>query len=631
MLSDTIHERMKGWFARILLALIIVSFALFGVDTYFKGGGGQWVAEVDKQKISGLEFDELLKQEQARLRGLGEKNPAKLESKELKQRVLDQMIRERILIQTALARGYDVSEEALAPAVMSNPGFQENGKFSEQLFERFLTQQRMSRGQFFQSLKREALVNNMMGVPLASAFMPKSVTEHLAGLMAEQREVSKAMVAAEPFISSARVEDAAIEAYYQAHPELSRVEEQAKVEYVVFSPEALLGAVMVSEADSNAYYDQHVSEFSSPEQREIAHILIRVAPGASQADKQAAEIRAAEALQKAQAAPKNFGELAKQLSQDPASASRGGDLGFIAAGAIFPSVEKVAFEMKPGEVRGPVQSPAGYHVLLLKSVKAGAQRPLAEVKDLVAEGARRQLALRRFNEEADKFGDLVYAQFSSLKPAAEQYKLTVQTSGWLTRTGGAGVLNNERLLQSLFSDEAVQQKRNTEAIEVSPNTLVAARIVEHKPAGQKALAEVRGEIEKILLREQASKLALQQGEKHLAELRQGRAVAAVKFGQPTRVDRQNATGLTQDEVRATFQIPAQQLPNHAGVAGEAGYAILRVSRLEAAPERLAEMRQVAPLLLQQGYGLLLGEAYVDSLKRQANIEIRAGALEKVER
>lgn len=631
MLSDTVHERMKGWFARILLGLIIISFALFGVDTYFKGGGGKYVAEVDKQKISGLEFDELVKQEQTRLRSLGEKDPAKLESKELKQRVLDQMIRERVLIQTALARGYDVSEDALAPAVMSNPNFQENGKFSEQLFERFLGQQRMSRGQFLQSLKREALVNNMMGVPLASAFVPKTAVERLAALMAEQREVSKAVVAVEPFLSRARVEQAAIESYYQAHPEISRVAEQAKVEYVTFSPEALVSAVTVSDADIKAYYDQHLAEFSTPEQRDVAHILIRVAPSASQADKQAAEAKVAQVLQKAQAEPKNFGELAKQFSQDPSTANRGGELGLIGPGSIFPAVEKAVFEMKQGEVRGPVQSPAGYHVLLLKSVKGGVQRPFAEIKDLVAEGARRQQATRRFAEEADKFGDLVYAQFSSLKPAADQYKLTVQTSDWLTRAGGAGIFKNDRLLQAIFSDEATKQKRNTEAIEVAPNTLVAARVLEYKPAGQKPMAEVRGEIEKILLREQAMKLAVQQGESDLADLRQGRAVASLKFGQPIKVDRQSTEGLPAAEIRTVFQIAGQQLPTYTGVAGDAGYTILRVSKPETAPERVAEMGQMAPVMLQRGYATLLGAAYVESLKQHANISVRSEMLEKGER
>lgn len=632
MLSDTIHERMKGWFARILLALIIVSFALFGVDAYFKGtGGGQWVAEVGKQKISALDFDELVKQEQTRLRSQGEKDPAKLEGVDLKRRVLDQMIRERVLLQAAIGRGYDISDDAVLPAVVNNPVFQENGQFSEQRFEQFLRQQRMSRSQFLQSLKQEALVNNMMGVPLASMFIPKSASEHLAQLLGEQREVSKALIAAEPFLTKVHVEDAAIEAYYKAHPELSRVEEQAKVDYVVFSPEVLLPGITVSDADAKAYYEQHASEFSTPEQREASHILIRISPEAKDAGKKAAEQKAADVLKQAKANPAKFAELAKEFSQDPSTAGTGGELGLITPGSIFPAVEKALFEMKPGEVGGPVQSPAGLHILLLKSVKASTQRPFAEVKDLVMEGARRQAAMRRFNEEADKFGDLVYAQYASLKPAAEQYKLTIQASDWIGRAGGPGVLKNERLMQALFSDEAIKQKRNTEAIEVAPNTLVAARIADYKPAGQRPVAEVRADIERILAREQAAKMAVEQGEHALAELRQGHSVAGLSFGPAKPLTRQSAEGFAPAEVRAVFQANAK-LPAYAGLALErGGYAVYRISAASTPPERVAEARQLTPVLLQRTTAMQIGAAYVDSLKEDTKIDIRNELLEKSER
>ncbi len=634
MLSDTIHERMKGWFARILLGLIIISFALFGVDAYFKGsGGGQWVAEVGKQKISALEFDDLVRQEQARLRSQGETDPAKLEAADLKQRVLDQMIRERVLLQAAVARGYEISDEAVLPAVVANPIFQENGQFSEQRFEQFLRQQRMSRAQFLQSLKQEALVNNMVGVPLASMIIPKSASQHLAQLLGEQREVSRAVIGLESFLAKAHVDDAAIQAYYTAHPEVSHVEEQARVEYVVFSPDVLLPGITVTEADAKAYYDQHASDFATPEQREASHILIRIPPDAKEADKKAAEQKAAEVLQQAKADPAKFAALAREFSQDPSTAGKGGDLGTITPGSIFPAVEKAIFEMKPGEVSGPVQSPAGLHILLLKSMKPATQRPFAEVKDIALEDARREAAMRRFNEEADKFGDLVYAQYASLKPAADQYKLTIQTSDWIGRRGAAaGVLKNDRLLHAIFSDEAVKQKRNTEAIEVSPNTLVAARIAEYKPAGQRPLAEVRAQIERILAREQAATLAREQGEHDLAELRQGRSVAGASFGPAKTVTRQDADGFAPAEVRAVFQADVKQLPAYTGLALEDGsYALYRISGASTSAEGIKQAEQMAPALLQRTTAMLIGAAYVDSLKQHTNIEIRQSALEKAER
>jgi peptidyl-prolyl cis-trans isomerase D len=279
-----------------------------------------------------------------------------------------------------------------------------------------------------------------------------------------------------------------------------------------------------------------------------------------------------------------------------------------------------------------VQSPAGLHILLLKSIKPRSERPFAEVKDLVVEGARRQAAMRRFNEEAEKFGDLVYAQFASLKPAAEQYKLAIQTTDWIGRTGAQGIFKNERLLQAVFSDEAIKQKRNTEAIEVAPNTLVAARVLEYKPAGQRPVTEVRADIERILAREQARKAAIEQGERALAELRQGRPVAGLSFGQPRLVSRQSGEGLAADEVRAVFQAGAKQLPAYAGLALEqGGYAVYRISKALAPQERVAEAQQLAPVLLQRTSALLIGSAFVDSLKENTKIEIRTEMLEKAER
>jgi peptidyl-prolyl cis-trans isomerase D len=183
----------------------------------------------------------------------------------------------------------------------------------------------------------------------------------------------------------------------------------------------------------------------------------------------------------------------------------------------------------------------------------------------------------------------------------------------------------------LFSDEAIKQKRNTEAIEVAPNTLVAARIAEYKPAGQRPLAELRAEIGTILRREQAGRLAVQQGESDLAELRQGRPVASLKFGRPAKLDRQGVQGFAEAETRAAFQLPAKALPGYAGVAGDAGYTILRVAPASVVPERAAEMAQMVPVVLQRGYATLLGEAYVDSLKQHASINVRNELLEKAER
>lgn len=633
MLSDFVHERLKGWFARILLGLIIVSFALFGIDAYFQStGGGQWAAKVEGQTIAALEFDEALKREQARLRELGERDPARLESPELRRQVLDGLIRGQVLVRAAIERGYDLPEEMLFARIAAEPAFQENGRFSQERFQTFLTQRRLSRGQFLQIMRQESLVDHMLGVAVASVIVPKTTGEQLARALAEQREVSRALISAENFLAEARVDDEAIAAHYAAHPELSRVPERIRVAYVVFSPEALLSSVDPGEAELRAYYDSHRNEFAEPESREAAHILIRVPSGASGSEREAAAKRAAEILERAKAAPHTFAALAREFSQDPSTARRGGDLGTIVPGSVFPELEKALAAMKPGEVSGPVQSPAGLHVLLLKSVQPARVRPFEEVRDRVAEAARRDAALRRFNEEAEKFGDLVYAQPGSLEPAAAQYGLRVQVSDWLAREGRLPFpFDNERLLSMLFSSEAIQERRNTEAVEVAPNTLAAARVLEHQPASQRPLAEVREQIARILAREKALKLAREHGQRLLERLRKGEAVPELAFDAPRTVERRGGAGLSPDALRTVFATPATSLPAYAGHATPEGFAVYRISRVTVPAERLAEARQLAPAVLLRAQSSLVSQAYAESVRQRARVEVNEKVLQKAER
>ena len=633
MLSETIHERMKGWFARILLGLIIISFALFGIDTYFHGTGGQqWVAEVNGEKIPALEFEDRLKREQARLREMGVRDPAQLESVKLRQQVLDEIIRERVLFQAALARGYDLPPEAVLARLAQEPAFQENGQFSEQRLQAFLAQRGLSQAQLVQMLRQDALVNHVMSVAVASTIVPQEPSGRLARALAETREVSRAFLAAEAVLPEVKVSEAEIEAYYRAHPELFRVPEQARVAYVVFSPEALLPSIELSEAALEEYYQRHGAEFAEPERRRLSHILLRLRPDAPPAEVAAARKKAEAILQEVRAAPGRFAELAKQYSADSSSAERGGDLGWLTPGALFPEVEREAFALKNGAIGGPVRSPAGLHIVMVTGVEPARSRPFQEVRQQVAEAARREAAMRRFSEEAEKFSDLVYAQFQSLEPAAKQYNLKIQVTGWLARVGQSPPpFDNERLRAAVFADEAVRHQRNTEAIEVAPNTLVAARVLEYRPAGQRSLDEVRGEIEGILKRELARKRVHERGQAVLERLRKGESVTGLSFDAPRLLDRRAAEGFDADAMRVVFGARAEPLPAYAGQATQDGFAIYRISRVMVDDDRLRQMQGIAPALLQRAQTSLIAQAYADSVRNQAKVEIRKAVLEKSER
>jgi peptidyl-prolyl cis-trans isomerase D len=287
--------------------------------------------------------------------------------------------------------------------------------------------------------------------------------------------------------------------------------------------------------------------------------------------------------------------------------------------------EDAVFEMKQGEVR-VVQSEFGFHVVRVTGVQAGRSRPLAEVKKDLADELAQQKGARKFAEAAENFSNAVYEQPDSLAPAAERYKLPVQTTGWIERgrRQELGALDNPKLLSALFSVDAIQNKRNTDAVEVAPNTLVAARVVEHQPARQRELAEVKDDIARELRSREALELARKEGEAKLAELRKG--AAAATWSTPREVSRRDAAGLPADALRRVVAADVSKLPAYVGLPTNDGYLLIRISKVSEAPVQ-GDAKQLA-----EQTGQMLGaadyESYVASLKGSADISVNSANLEK---
>lgn len=634
MFSGSLHDKMKGTFARIILGIVILSFALFGVETYnTAGGSAEAIADVGDSKILRRDYEEEFKRQQTKLREAGERNPAVLNSPELKTKVLDSFINERMLLSKASKLGYSANEAAILTYIHNRPELQENGKFSEERFQRFLDSQRMTLKQYLAGFSQEQQTQDMLGSLAQSAIVSRTLAAHLAGILSEQREVSKAVLSAPAFAAQVKIDPAQLQAYYDAHPELTRIPEAARVEYVVFSPEVVLSQQQVSEADAKAYYTTHIAQFTDPESREVAHILVRATEDAKPEERKAAEAKAQQLLLKAQQDPSAFAELAKQNSQDPLTAPKGGSFGMIQRGSIFKQVEDTAFAMKPGEVRGPVQTPAGYHIVLLKSIAPISQRSFEAVKDQVMEAAKRDMAMRKFNDELEQFGDAVYSKSENLNHVAEKYKLTIQTSDWFGRQGPAqGVLKNDRLLQAIFSNDSIQNKRNAEPVEVSSNTLVAARILEYKAAGNKPLADVKDVIEAQLRKEQASTLARKQGEQLLAELQQGKHPSAVNFSAPAKIGREDLakSGMELASMEAVYRVSPKKLPAYTGITLSNGdYALFKISAVSNNEQLRQQTQQLIPYSIAQTQSQKIIRAYIDSLKREFKVKIKQEMLDKI--
>jgi peptidyl-prolyl cis-trans isomerase D len=369
-----------------------------------------------------------------------------------------------------------------------------------------------------------------------------------------------------------------------------------------------------------------------PETRRASHILITAAKNASEAEVKAAQAKAAELLAQLKKSPGDFEKLARQNSQDPGSAAKGGDLDWFGRGMMVKAFEEAVFALKEGQLSDVVRSDFGFHIIRLTGIRAERARSYEEMKAELAADLKRQAAAKKYAELAEGFTNVVYEQSDSLKPAVEKYKLQLQQSEWIRKGGTAPPpLNNPKLLAALFADDAVKNKRNTEAVEVAPNTLVAAHVIEHKPAALQPLESVKGFIEKILVRQEAAKLVAKEGESILASLRKGEKSAAPSWGAVHSISRAVAPQMTADAVRAVFTTVIQSgSPAYAGVAVPGGgFALYRIDSVK--PYVASGEEPPTAKALRQRYTQLLTEhelqAWVESLKSRYPVKISKAILE----
>jgi peptidyl-prolyl cis-trans isomerase D len=623
---EAIRERAQGWLAKVILGLIVVSFALFGVDTYFKSGGGEWVAKIDGEKVAREEYARVLRDESDRLRGQPGFDPAMLDTPEARRQILDRVINERVLLSEAVEQGMMAPDAKVAAVINQIPAFQDNGTFSRERYVNLLRRQGLSEAGFEARIRQSLLLQDAAGTLGDSAFAMPAMVARLFGVLGERREVRVVGFRPEAYLAQATLADGAARAYYDQHPKDYEAPERVRVEYVRLDPQALAADVAIPDADIQAHYQANLARYSEPEQRRASHILITANAADPTALKQA-RARAEALLKQVQASPASFGQLAREHSQDPGSAARGGDLDWFPRGLMVKPFEDAVFAMREGEIRGPVQSDFGFHIIRLLAAQPGRARALADVRAEIADELRARQASRRFAESAEQFGNLVYEQSDSLKPVAEALKLSVHVTDWMSRAAPDPALNHKELLAAVFARESLAERRNTEAFEVAPQTLVAARVVEHHPARARAFEEVKEQVEAKLRREQAARLAAQAGAAFMERARQGTEVSG--WSAPQVLSRDQPGVLPKELSQAVFRLSAARLPAYvSGAVGDGSFVVARLERV-ARPTTMdpATARQLAATL-QAVRGQEDTSAHLALLKGRADIEIDQSALEK---
>lgn len=627
---ELIRNHSKGWLAKIILAAITIPFALFGIDQYLSNAGGNVaVAKVGKEEISLQEYSNTVESVRNRMQAQGEKfDPAVLESPLFKKSILDGLIMRRLVNAETARSNFAISDEQLNKHILSMAEFQENGQFSQDIYQSTLEQNGLTANKLESSIRNDLIVAQARDDLARFAFSPASIAEETVKFQYQNRDVSTAEIKASAFLSEVNVTPEQVKDYYELHKDKFRIPEKVKMEFVLLSAANLINEVKVSDEEVKAFYDQNQDKFQGDEQREASHILFGFGVNATEEDKQAAKNKAAEIEAQLKANPNRFEELAAKFSQDPGSAAKGGSLGSFGRGAMVKPFEDAVFAMKVGEISEIVESEFGYHIIRLDGV-TGSSSSFDSLKPQIKADLIFQKAQIKYAEHTEEFSNIVYEQSGSLDPVAKKFNLTVQTTDWLSREEGAKYFkNSQKLMDMVFSDEVLKDKRNTEAVEVSPNNLIAARVVEYKAEAPKTFDEVKSGIEAVLKLEQSIKLAEEKGKAVLANLNAGKEDASLDWITEVTVNRKDAQGLTEAVMDKVFKINVAKLPAYDGFAdANRAYVLVKVSKVSNALEEDAEMKK----RVQAEYEAALAQEYVSaygqSLKAKTEIEISRQILE----
>lgn len=614
-----------------IFVVIIPPFAFFGIDSYFQGtGGGDSVATVGDYRISQAEFARALSERQDMLRNMsgGRLDPALLDSHELRLSVIDNLVQQQLLMQRAVRTGLAVSDRQIQDIVANVDAFREDGKFSYARYEQLLRAQGMTPLIFEQRVRQDILVDHVTYPYSGSSFVSRAEAAMLLRISEQQREVSHVLFTADRFLPQVKLEPDAAKKYYDGHQDEFRVPEQVRIEFVTLSADALMAQIKPAADELRKVYDENAKRFVVRESRQASHILITPEGSGAEA-KQKARAKADELHAQLKKNPGSFAALAKQHSQDPGSAANGGDLGFFERGAMVKPFDDAVFSMKAGEISAPVESEFGWHIIRLATVRGGKGKSFEEARPEIEAELKKQQAARKFAELAEAFSNTLFEQSDSLKPAAELVQAPSQTSGWIGRAGADNaMLGNQRLLQAVFSEDVLQNKRNTEAIEVAPGVLVGARVVEHKPATVQPFDQISAALVKKLTLQQAGQLAAQEGRARLEALRQGKD-AQPAWSAPQLVGRGDPKGIPGEVLRQAFRADTGKLPSYSGteIPG-GGYALVRVSKVQEVAEGAKDKQNAIAQTLRQVSAQAELAAYLGSLKKKTETKVRMEAIER---
>ncbi|MGB0848657.1 MAG: SurA N-terminal domain-containing protein [Thiolinea sp.] len=617
---QAIHDKAKGWVAYAIVGFISIPFVLFGINSYFEGGSSRPAAIVNGEEVDSRDVQNQILQ----LRQQFGRMAANLGDDQLKQMALDNVINRTLLRQKAEAEGYRASANEVANTISQY--FQKDGKFDSEQYQRFLTTQRRNQGEFENQVRDDLTQGHFQQAVSSTAFVPKTQAEYYQSLRQQKREIETFTLKAADFEKQIEIKDEQITDYYEKNKSRYMTEEKVKLAYIDIDQDALAEGIEASDEQLEAFYEENADNYVTPESRNVSHVLIEIKDGKEDEAKARAET-----LYKAiDSGERTFEDVAKNDSDDKVASEKEGELADVVAGDWGPEFEKAVFALEAGKVSEPVKTEAGFEILRVNNITESTQKTFAEAKDDVDENYRAIEAEKLYLDKTDQAQTVAFEQSGDLAPAAEAAGVKVQQTDWVTRVKGEGVAENPKVLEAAFSEEVLNERKNSEPIELKDTQAVVVRVTEHEPAKQKALDEVKDEIVKTLTTQEARTMAAKKGEEVLAKLTEtndwsvlteaglGEASAVEKPGKIERVGSEVAQAIVSKAFGMT-RPEAGKISWDSAVLPQGDYVFIAIKSVE---DGAKEIDEAAGQLFNGSVSNRESGALLKALRERAEIELK---------
>ena len=634
MVLQSIRERLTGVLAFTILGILVVPFALVGVNQYFTSSGENIVARVNETEISSNDFNQSFSNYRRRMQSImgAAYDPVQFDQLVVRRQHLDNLIDQELITQAAQSMGLDVDDATLAEEIRQIPAFQIDGQFNADVYQSRLLSQGMTPQQFQAEMRAQFVITELPKNIAESSIATSAEVQEFVGLLDQKRTFNAILVPADTTQPAAGFSEEEIVAWHDSHPEDYQSEEQVIIEYVELDSASLPVGLPPEEDVLRDQFEAQKARFISPEQRQVSHILIEVAANASEAEIETAR-QTAEDLSKRARDGEDFATLAIEYSQDTGSAASGGDLGWVEPGVMVQAFENAMYELSmEAPISEPVQTGFGWHVIQLRDIRESTGMSFEEARPTLVREYEEENAARAFLEQADRLVDLIYEDPTTLESAALVMELPVNVVGPFSRTGGEGVAANPEVVAAAFSDLVLLQGSVSDPINLDENRLVMIKLKEHLPVALKPLEEVREDIIATLSGNLAREKASTQAKELLASLEEGgtdmEALATESGLEYARHEAVKRNSFVPDAllVKEVFRLPAPAEGEviEAVLPTSNGFAIVQLDSvvqgdLESGTAVMA--RQQYQRVISNGNASLENSALMRQLRASANVEV----------